>query len=207
LIYVPSDHTWYNTSSCLWAETTRISGKAAISNLYPELQDLFCKILGVEPPDIGSLVRELADLAKGNPDDEKVKSFIREINVLEPREAALDELKTSNILPVRIGNGHPALKSVNDPFAIVDRPEYGEAFEGEVPMLCFSLEEVRSLRPFLFALGLEGRYMSISVEERSRVRGGALEPILTAAFKQKAYAFYRYKSPGAFRFNEWLMSI
>jgi hypothetical protein len=144
-------------------------------------------------------VEELKALAEGVrvPTIEEVKHFIDEINRREPREGTLEELKPLNILPVRPINGDVRLTNSHPPFAIIDRLEYGKAFEGKYPILHFNLEEVHKLQPFLSALGLQDRYMSKIVEEKSTVEGGAWDRDLSDKFRQKAYALFRYVLVGA----------
>jgi hypothetical protein len=193
LIFVLPQKSWHSTPSCLWTDATRISGKVAIANPYAQLQDFF-QALGVKAPSVDMFVEELKALADGErvPTIEEVKHFIDEINRREPREGTLEELKSLNILPVKGINGDVRLRKCRNPFAIVDRLEYGKAFQGKYAILQFSLEEVHELQPFLSALGLQDRYMSRIVEEKSTVQGGEWDRDLSDKFRQKANALFRY---------------
>jgi hypothetical protein len=191
LIYVLPQKKWYSTSSCLWAEATRIAQTVAIAAQYAALQDFF-QGLGVKAPNIDTFIQELKALAHGERAPvAEVKHFMFEINRREPKEGALEELKSLNILPVKQANDTVTLRSTGYNFSIVDRREYGKAFEGKTPILHFTMEEVHEMQPFLSALGLQGRYMSRIVEEKSMVEGGERDPDLSYQFRQKAYALFR----------------
>src|ERR1700716_2000686 len=64
LIYVLPQKKWYSTSSCLWAEATRIAQTVAIATQYAKLQDFFQE-LGVKVPNIDTFIQELKVLAHG----------------------------------------------------------------------------------------------------------------------------------------------
>ena len=187
---------WYQTSSCLWSDTTQITGKVSIRNEYADLEDFFVAKLGVETPNITLFIQELKMLIYGvwTPDIEEIKACILGINALGPRKGDLDPLLLTKFLPVNDGNGCVSLMRVEDDFAITDRREFGNAFRGKLVVLDFSLEDVHVLRPFLSLLGLEGRYMSITVREVSSVKGGLKQPDLSSEFRNKAYALFRYVS-------------
>jgi hypothetical protein len=191
LIYVLPQKKWYSTSSCLWAEATRIAQTVAIATQYAKLQDFFQE-LGVKVPNIATFVQELKALAHGERATiGEVKHLMFEINRREPKEGVLEELKSLNILPVKRANGTVALRNTGYNFSIVDRREYGDAFEGKAPILHFTMEEVHEMQPFLSALGLQDRYMSRIVEEKSMVEGGERDPNLSYKFRQKACALFR----------------
>jgi hypothetical protein len=165
----------------------------AITTQYAEFQDFFQR-LGVKAPSVDMFIKELKLVADGEraPTVREVRHFIDEINRREPRDGTLKELNQLNILPVKQANGQVALRNTGNDFSIIDRLEYAKAFKGKTPILHFSLEEVHELQPFLSGLGLQGRYMSRIVEEKSTVEGGARDPDLSDKFRQKAYALFRY---------------
>ena len=191
LIYVLPQKKWYSTSACLWAKATRIAQTVAIATEYAELQDFF-EGLGVKVPNIDTFIQEFKALAHGKRATiGEVKHLMLEINCREPKEGALEELKLLDILPVEEADDTVTLRSTRYNFSIVDRREYGNAFKGKAPILHFTMEEVHEMQPFLSALGLQGRYMSRIVEEKSMVEGGERDPDLSYKFRQKASALFR----------------
>ena len=193
LVFIPSRLEWYPPSSCLWTDATRISDKVAIGSEYANFKEFFVKRLGVKEPNLSMFIKELKLRSRGEaPSIQKVKELIIDINSWGPQKGALDELNSFNILPVKGKDGRLSLKSTRSDFAIVNLLEYGDTFKGKIAILDFTVEEVRALRLFISALGLESRYMSETVEESSTVTVSSREPTLSDEIKQKAYALFRY---------------
>jgi hypothetical protein len=98
------------------------------------------------------------------------------------------------LFPVRSPGGSVGLCRGSSDFAIVDRKALGGIFAGRAKMLDFSFEEVLRLQPTLEWLGLENRYLSVSVEEVSRVVGNSERPLSSPQrdIKTKAHALCRY---------------
>lgn len=84
--------------------------------------------------------------------------------------------------------------SPSDVFFVADRREYRQLFQGKVPIFECSLEEIHALYPFLNALGVTDRYMSVAVQETTKVQRPSETPSkeLSQAFRAKSEAFYRF---------------
>lgn len=193
LVYISQQKQWHPPSSCLWAYDTRISGKFAIASAYSELREFFVNNLKVEEPNIAMYVQELKLLADGakKPPITAVKEMIKEINSYRPQQGALDALEASPVLPVKNTDGLINLKSSTDVFAIVDRDEYEKLFRYRVAVLDCTLEEAHALRPFISAMGLEGRFMSENVSEATTVNVSSRISRVSQDVKEKAYALFR----------------
>jgi hypothetical protein len=98
-------------------------------------------------PNLKMHVQGLKELANGQPRQHSLKHDDAH-QFHGPSEEDLSDLRMSNIFPVKLPNGHRKLTNRLAEFAIVDRSEYGAAFEGRVIILDLSLEEVRKCRPF-----------------------------------------------------------
>src|SRR6201999_4083380 len=131
--------------------------------------------LKVETPSLATFIEELKELLRSdkNASIEEVKEHIRNINRYAPMTKDIEgfDLESLEFLPSRNPDGGVTLVNPSSDFAIVDRIEYGNAFKDKVSILDFTLEESHTLRPFLSALGLENRFMSLNVEESSTVLG------------------------------------
>ena len=103
----------------------------------------------------------------------------------------LNILTDCNYLPIKTQTGITEWFNHSTDFAIVDRRKYKAMLENKVRVLDFSLEELHSLQPFLLALGLEIRYMSIAVEEKTTAQDNELHAQLTSDIRKKAYAIFR----------------
>jgi len=150
--------------------------------------------LGVDMPTLEIHIEELQILCDNATDVpfEQIKGLIREINLWNPVKNNVQELRGKKILPVNDINGHKSLMRPKDTFAIVDRQKYGDIFTGQVATLDFALGEVRSIKTFLSALGLDNRYMSHLANETSKVGDAVEEPTLSEDFRRRAYALVRY---------------
>ena len=161
---------------------------------YPDLREVFVERLGVDLPTLELYVEELQNLCNNAIDVpfEQIKGLIREISLWKPVENDVQELKDNDILPANDKHGHKVLLSPMDTFAIIDRQKYGDIFAEKVATLDFTLDEIRSIKPFLSALGLDDRYTSHLANETSGV-GDAIEDMtLSEDFRRRAYALVRY---------------
>ncbi|KAF3407649.1 hypothetical protein DPV78_001639 [Talaromyces pinophilus] len=197
LIYVPAEKAWVSPSSCIWAEAPRIDGIYGIGDVYSDLAGLFMERLFVKAPTIATYTEELR-LLVGEPfprNIPSIKGAIDCISNLNPIVGDLDELMSLSCLPVLLPGSMNTVKLMrpSEIFFIADRREYEQLFRGKVPVLDFSLEEIHALHPFLEALGLTDRYMSVTVQETARVQQSSEVPSesLTQAFQARAKALYR----------------
>jgi hypothetical protein len=197
LIYVPAEDAWVSPSWCLWAETPDIDGIYGIGDVYSDLAGLFVERLFIKVPTIATYI-EVLRLLVGEPFPRNIPSIKGAINCisnLDPTAEDLDELIRLSCLPVHVpGSNRVKLMRPSEIFFIADRREYEQVFRGKVPVLDYSLEEIHALQPFLEALGLADRYMSVAVQETTRVQQLSDVPLksLSQAFRARAKALYRY---------------
>ena len=151
-------------------------------------------MLGVQRPDLKMHVKALEVHARKVATLENwqdlFKRCITSISALNPTRTDVKPLLNSNIFPVRIGDGTVKPTTSYVEFAIIDKEEYEGLFP-RLHTLAFTLSEVNSYRPFLHAMGLAGRYMSVLVHEETKVEGGTLDLPLTRSLQARAYALYR----------------
>jgi len=164
-----------------------------IKTFYVNLEDFFCRILNIQKPNLDMHVQALKELAASRPPPSasKIKQKIMVISSMGPTWDTVKALRRSNIFNVTKTNGQKALTDTTSDFAIVDRSELGSAFDGKIRVLDYTIEEVRTCRPLLLALGLKSKHLSELVEETTTVRDGQVNNQLTRAFRQKAYAIFR----------------
>ncbi|KFY15288.1 hypothetical protein V492_02105 [Pseudogymnoascus sp. VKM F-4246] len=194
LVFVPSEGIWYPLSSCIWADNqVRIPRKTPIKSPYANLEDFFCRVLGIQKPDLRMHVQALQELARSQPPPSasEMKRTMMHISSMDPTAEDVTGLHRSNIFPVILTNGEKTFTNTTADFAIVDRPEYGSAFAGRIRILDYSVEEVRACRPLLLALGLKRSHLSELVEEKTTVQGGVINSELSQSFRLKAYALFR----------------
>ena len=139
------------------------------------------------------LVEELKSYVAQQPDIKRVKELIQGINEMGPRPEDLQGIKQSKVLPVKLANGRIELRSMTTDFALVNREDYDQAFNGKIAVLDFSLGQVHGLKLFLTAFGLNDRCLSKIVKELPSVESGSYDNGLTNKFRQKANALFRYR--------------
>ncbi|KAF2188895.1 hypothetical protein K469DRAFT_748131 [Zopfia rhizophila CBS 207.26] len=193
LVYNPNSQSWHNPSACVWAEDRiRLPGKVSLATIYTSQESFFCKVLAIPKPNLRMHIISLKQKALENPDRQQIFQEMLNICALKPTAEALKGLSGCNCLPVTLTSRQKKWVDHSSDFAIVDRREYAEIFDGKISMLDFSLEEVHSLRPFLLGLGLKDRYMSNAIREETAVCNGLLSQDLTNDLRRKAYAIFRY---------------
>jgi hypothetical protein len=196
LIYDTIHKNWVSTSSCLWSKNAQIPGKVTILSQYGDLKDFFIGVLKVRIPDLNMLIEELSRVASSNPTVDDVKSLIWQINSFSPTRKVVEKLKPLTIFPVKAASRSIApvvLRARNESFSIIDRQPWADAFQGQIDLLDFSLEEVRKLRPFLSSFDLESRYLSRAIAETSSFQGEVREQSRkrTRQIRNRAYAIAR----------------
>lgn len=193
LIYVPSQIKWYPPSSCIWVKSTRITGKVAIASEFPQLEDFFIRTLGVEQASKSTFIMELETLCRVEPHPfiPRIKELLWEINSWRPSKSDLAALKPLSFLPVKEPEGELCLRKITDTFVLFDRMGHVDIFKAKVANLDFDMEDLRSLRPIISALGLDNRYTSRLVEENSRAQHAILETSLSRDLQLRAYAIFR----------------
>ncbi|EEP80666.1 predicted protein [Uncinocarpus reesii 1704] len=194
LVYIRSQNLWCKPSSCLWTVAPRVGNQFGIASDYGELEELFVSRLLVQAPTIATYIEQLKTVSTGgSPNRQDIQSAILSITELGPTSRDVDGLRHVKFLPVKLSRDKTVYENPAAEFFIVDRIEYGSAFDGKVPVLDLSLEDVRQFRGFLLALGFADRYMSAAVKESTTVLQPAVNPtaILTHEIRMKAKALFR----------------
>ncbi|KAH8702222.1 hypothetical protein BGW36DRAFT_289384 [Talaromyces proteolyticus] len=196
LIYIPTEQNeaWVAPTSCVWTEASNVGRQYGIEAIYSNLANLFTENLHIQTPTIATYVEQLELLAaQDSPSVAEIKHTINCINELSPTRNSLKGLRQLICLPVHISGAEIRLMRPSDVFFVADRREYEKLFREKVPVLDFSLEEIHAIYPFLTALRLTDRYMSVVVQETTMVRRRSESPStsLSQVFRAKSKAFFR----------------
>ncbi|KAK6725139.1 hypothetical protein SNK04_003944 [Fusarium graminearum] len=197
---------WYTVSECLWSSATKIRGRVALNDLYPNLEDFFVNFLSVQELILSMAYDELKEMGTRIPCPpiDAVKDTIWALNsLLVTADRLPDErpILKGAAFPVKHPNGLVKLHPGRTDFAIVDRKALGDIFGTRAKTLDFTLDEVRRLQPFLSWLNMGSRYLSASVREISTVASESMNKLQSPdrEIKQKADGLYRiavhYNSP------------
>ena len=186
---------WLTPSDCIWSDHTYIPGRYPIAGHYPGLKVFFVKQLKVQSPSLQSQIEELQILCSKQDSSSmfsQVRMLLKEISLWKPNNHDVQGILDSTVVPVKDEYGSEKLLRPRDIFAIGDRQNYNTMFSGKIAMLAIPLGEIRSVRIFLSALGLDNRYMSRLASETSKVENAVEDAALSRDFRQRAFALVRY---------------
>ena len=171
-------------------------GMPALRELYGDLETFFLDRLGVQKVTAKLVYDKLKAPDCPNLSVTEIKETIMQFNAfLGKYEGGLDPFPVVNneILPVRFPSGEVRLRNAAQGFALLDRQRLGDDFASQAKFLDFSMDEIRTLRPFISWAGLEERYLSRAVKEISSANDDSTQPISSPGrdIKQKAHALLR----------------
>ncbi|KAL4901866.1 hypothetical protein BDW74DRAFT_181307 [Aspergillus multicolor] len=127
----------------------------------------------------------------GNVNRNEILVVIKELSSLGPTAEDLESLKFVKFLPVRNRATRITFVTVDVPFFIIDDDRI--QLDPAIPVLDLGVEDVRRSRRFLAALGLEKRFVSGQIIEKTLTVSGAEESAeLTQELRQKAESLFRY---------------
>ncbi|KAL3478807.1 hypothetical protein BJX99DRAFT_256215 [Aspergillus californicus] len=194
LVYLPVEKRWLAPKQCLWTETPEIGTQFGISRVYPELEDFFRKHLKVRTPTAATYIGQLRTFASESPVDiAKIKSTLHKMNSVVLGPSNREDLLGLRFLPVVMPGGRVEVLKPTETFFTADRIDHRSAFRGKVPFLDFSFAETRQLHTLLVFLGLQDRYTSVAIKERTVVEDPAGGPseAETRAFRSKSRHIHR----------------
>ena len=177
-----------------------------IGNTYRNLHRFFVSKVGVKTATLAMKIRQISKIAVqiGRGEAQRYKG-LKEVILTVGLELARNEgtradveheiedlLKTGiNFLPGLSREGEETLFDTSEEFFIDDHERYSKVLRGHWPQLDFTPGESKTLFTFFEKLGIENRYLSTCVLEKSSVEQ---EPVtdqhMTALFRRKAYAMF-----------------
>ncbi|KAJ4318583.1 hypothetical protein N0V94_004361 [Neodidymelliopsis sp. IMI 364377] len=190
---------WHTLRTCLWGSPFALAGFQDLSKIYPNLEKLFVRRLGVEKASPGMLINEVKRMAEeSEPRVEDIRARLVEIGTMLTKipitgsvSRALENLQTVAFLPKKQSGSLSMLVGVKAEFTISDHARYGEAFVAEDVLLDFRIHEAQIMHTMFRQLGLTHRYLSTAVKEVSVVGDDATEDEeLSKQLRSKAYGLY-----------------
>lgn len=191
---MPGESRWLAPADCLWTETSKIGAQFGISKVYPELENFFRYHLKVSTPTAETYIEQLRTFLSESPVDiVEIKSTLDKMRSVELNLSCREDLLNLRVFPVVMPGGSVKVLKPTETFFVADRIEHRSAFQGRVPFLDFSLKEIRQLHRLLEFLGLQDRYTSTAVKERTVVEDPAEGPSYTetGAFHSKSRHIHR----------------
>ncbi|KAK3364627.1 hypothetical protein B0T25DRAFT_576849 [Lasiosphaeria hispida] len=174
---------WFSPRQCIWDGGKYLRKVPVLKAYYPELGDFICGTLEVGNE---TLITALDELRKISPSDDLpyITQVFKALNGHLQRgdvdsttdEPPIGELK---LFPVSSkpwdSSNFDVLMSgkQKDVWFIADRHHLRRSFEGAIPLLAFSVEEIGRMGLALTMLGVECRLLSKQVKEETSVSGNS----------------------------------
>ena len=137
-------------------------------------------------------IDELKQKALHAPNKQSILQAMMNISAFDPNPESLRSLSTCKCFPVILpSDGSQVWVDRRKSFAIIDKLEYAQMFEGKVSMFNLSLEEVHSIKQFLLAMGLGPQFLSKAVREMTTVKDSTFDSNMTMDLRRKSYAICR----------------
>ncbi|KAI5460375.1 hypothetical protein BGZ63DRAFT_387163 [Mariannaea sp. PMI_226] len=186
---------WCKTSDSLWSSETQIRGKAILDECWEDEKTFFVDKLGVKLLTLQMVYDELRQSPQSSADEIKIAILLfNGLLQTDPSHLDPEPIRQAKIFPIRYPNGTVTLSSMDVDFAIGDRDKLKTHFQDKITLLDFdNLEDVRRLKPFFEWVGLQNRYLSRSVTERTSISSDSGRPMSThnRDLKRKAYYIAR----------------
>lgn len=206
LVFVPATspdrERWVRLKDCVWKSPSCIQSKFALSSHYSSLHGFFNLNLQVKNATLSLLVDDIIRMTRSKVNLNHIdilkamvlgmQGFLKK-KAEQNTDTQLLRLQETAYLPVH----ESALKttlltSSRDKFFIPDRKELLEAFGDDLPILDFTVDEVRHMKPLLENLGMSGKFLSHCVEEAYDLKGAKkVDDVATRSLRTKNHALYR----------------
>ncbi|EFW15019.1 hypothetical protein CPSG_08207 [Coccidioides posadasii str. Silveira] len=184
LVFIPSSDgekpgTWLSPENCVWNGPGSLIRTPRLKNLYPDnIYKLFREILGVKDATLEHLLSEIENLSEKEAAPYVVRLF-HDANKLREERATETRLLSNwfdrKIFPVYGTNDLYHMSRISDQnWFIADRDHLRRAFSGRVPLLAFSVEEIKGLEHLMKLHPLKMRKLSSVTTEVLSSKGTEL---------------------------------
>jgi len=168
LVFLPRQRKWVFLSNCVWKSLPCLQSVYSLHREYESCHVFFHQRLGLSNATIDHVVEELLDDADRRPTNQ-VRELLVAVNNFLKRAFSLcsiDKLRGKRIIPVKTCSGKTCLMRYDkDLFYLADRPSLYEAFKGRLPLVDFTVDQVRDLSTLIDAMELRDFLLSQSVIE------------------------------------------
>lgn len=171
-----------------------MGGRLPIKAVYPGLDVFFVSILKVETVTDVFMMEELAKAAV-NPSEDIRDLILHTALVLSPQSSrrdlqdSIDSLQKAHFLPCKTPDGMRKYLGLSDNFFVLDDVRYREAFIDRITTLDFTYQEHTKLHRLFSLLGLNERFLTRHVKQKTAEGDAVLDEHFTEWFHNCAYAF------------------
>lgn len=202
LIYIPPGtngpkKNWVSSGSCVWGGGACLRKTIWLSNHYPQLRAFFLGTLQLKDAYTKTLTEEVYQITAA--DDLKYISQLflaLALQLAKETEALDDEVVKSfcqrSIFPVKTATSQSTFDSLraaqdSDIWFIADRRHLRQSFEGLLPLLAFTVEDIAEMGDLVKGLGLSHRLLSEAATETPTPEGRLeFDAIYTNSLRRKA---------------------
>jgi hypothetical protein len=140
-----------------------------LGSIYPDSRNLFLWLLDMGTLEVESLIRKATTIDRSWDLDDIVDVFTsisRALRNTTPTKARIwvKSLRKACVFPVRKSREDnlysELLAPEDDSWFIADRPYFNGGFQGVVPLLAFSVSEIKSMSDLFISLSLDSRKLS-----------------------------------------------
>ena len=191
---------WVKPSQCIWEGPAVLRSVYALSSLYPDSRRLFTSLLGLQNANLQHLIMETKQFVS----DDSIQYIVEVFKELEkfltdktsPSETS--DLSEQNIFPIRTSTDQSrfdCLRGANQSHIwwIADTTHLLRSFEGRVPLLALSVEDVGGLKRLFKFAKVDLRKLSHAVEGNARILGFMIPwEAQTTLLRERANSILRY---------------
>lgn len=185
---------WLKVKDCFWKAPNCLRSATSISDRYPDCALLFKNTLCLRDATAVDIVSELTALRPDETQIPHIKDLLFWLNdyVSQDHDLSLEllaKLERSAVFPVYQflhEQKETWFVTFDDGWFIADRPTLRRAFEAKVPLLDFSLNEIRRMHHLFAKLELLECTLSCKVDETTERQGDyAFDEIFTNKLLEK----------------------
>jgi hypothetical protein len=182
LVYIPPVASrkgfWVKPSQCIWEGPAVLRSAYALSSLYPDSKRLFTSLLGLQDANLQHLIMETKQFVSGD-SIQYIAEVFKELEKFLTDKTPLSEtsdLSEHNIFPIRMSTDQSRFDclrgaSQSHIWWIADTTHLLRSFEGRVPLLALSVEDVGGLKRLFKFAKVDLRKLSHAVEGNAQTSG------------------------------------
>jgi hypothetical protein len=202
LVYIRSEIAqslgcWVFLRDTVWDGPECLRKTPCLKDYYPDLKDFFCITLNLRDADISTLTKEARQITPFDDLAYIAKLFVA-IAVQLPKYSptkkhdSTEDLVSHRMFPIKNKTSGRAFEYLSrglacDNWYIADREHLRQCFEGLIPLLAFSVEDVERIGELLKHLKFENRLLSSIARGMPKAKGAVeLHTQYTACLRTKA---------------------
>lgn len=182
LVYIPPTDSrkgfWVKPSRCIWEGPAILRSVYALSSLYPDSRRLFTSLLGLENANLQHLIMETKQFTSGDSIRYIAEVFkeLEEFLTDKTSPSETSDLSEHGIFPIRTSTDQSrfdCLRGANQSHMwwIADARHLLRSFEGCIPLLALSVEDVGGFKRLFKFAKVDLRKLSHAVEGNARTVG------------------------------------